>query len=203
LELQAKLLRVLQDGEFERLGNPKTLRTDARVITATNRNLEEEVRNGRFRKDLWYRLNIFPINVPPLRLRKDDIPPLVQWFVNKYTAKTGKQIESIHKKTMLALQRYDWPGNIRELENLIERAIITAQNRVLEVDLPENSCPIIKEDKTLEEVEREYIINVLEKTKWKISGPGSASMIIGIHPNTLRSRLKKLGIKKLISSDIV
>ena len=196
LELQAKLLRVLQEGEFERLGSPRTIKVDVRVLAATNRNLEEEVQNGRFRQDLYYRLSVYTITVPPLRERKEDLPLLVQSLVQKFSKKIGKYIETIPQKTINALQRYPWPGNIRELENVIERAVINAQSKTLQVDLPKTSTFVIDEHKSLEEVEREYILRMLEKTNWRIAGPGGAAVILGINPNTLRSRMQKLGITK-------
>ena len=133
LELQSKLLRVIQDGEFERLGSPRTIKVDVRIIAATNRNLEEEIRNGRFREDLFYRLNVFPITIPPLRQRKEDIPLLVNHFVAKFNKKIGKKIETVSKDTLNALQEYHWPGNVRELESVIERAVITSQGTALQV----------------------------------------------------------------------
>ena len=133
MELQTKLLRVIQDGEFERLGSPKTIKVDVRIIASTNRNLEEEIRKGRFREDLFYRLNVFPITIPPLRQRKEDIPLLVDYFVAKFNKKTGKKIETVSKDTLNVLQEYDWPGNVRELESIIERAVITSQGTGLQI----------------------------------------------------------------------
>lgn len=197
-ELQAKLLRVLQDGEFERLGNPRTITVDVRVIAATNRDLDAEIRAGRFRQDLYYRLNVYPLSLPPLRDRPEDIPLLVQAFVQKFNKKLGKQIENIPQHTMTALQKYPWPGNIRELENVIERAVIMTHDKTLRIELPTSTTHDISfdDDKTLEEMERDYIRYILDKTDWKISGDHSASAILGMHPNTLRSRMQKLGIKK-------
>jgi chemotaxis protein methyltransferase CheR len=166
------------------------------VLTATNRNLEEEVRKGRFRQDLYYRLSVYTIAVPPLRERKDDIPLLVQSLVHKFSKKIGKYIETVPQKTMDALQQYPWPGNIRELENVIERAVINAQSKILKVDLPKTSTFVIDEHKPLEEVEREYILRILDKTNWRIAGPDGAAAILGINPSTLRSRIQKLGITK-------
>lgn len=198
--VQAKLLKVLQNGEFERVGSHKTNHTNARVIAATNRDLEKETQNGHFRKDLWYRLNVFPVSIPPLRDRKDDIPLLVKYFVRQYTQKIGKRIESIPMHTMQAIQKYAWPGNIREMENLIERAIITTQDKILEIELPTVPNVILEGTKTLDEVERDYIIQVLELSNWKIAGPGGAALILGLKPNTLRARMEKLGIKKVITA---
>jgi formate hydrogenlyase transcriptional activator len=198
LELQAKLLRVIQDGEFERLGSSRTLKVDARIIAATNRNLEEEVRNGRFRKDLWYRLNIFPITVPPLRKRKQDLPLLVNFFVERVSRKLGKSIDTIPKSVMVALQNYHWPGNVRELENVIERAVINASENKLRLmdtlDTPQKH--LTTNPKTLETVERDHIIRILEETRWKVSGKNSAAEILGLNSSTLRARMRKLGIRK-------
>ena len=196
LELQAKLLRVIQNGEFERLGSSKTIKVDVRVIAVTNRDLEDEIKNGRFRQDLYYRLNIFPITVLPLRERKGDIPPLVNHFVEKYCRKLGKEIHEISRKAMESLQNYFWPGNIRELENIIERAVITSRGTELKVELPLLSAGVLEKNKTLEEIERDYILSILEGTRWKIAGAGGAAEILGMHSNTLRSRMEKLGISK-------
>lgn len=197
LELQAKLLRVLQEGEFERLGNPRTLKVDVRVLAATNRNLEQEVRSNRFRQDLYYRLSVYAITLPPLRERKEDLPLLVQALVHKFNKKLGKRIDQIPQKTLERLENYAWPGNIRELENVIERAIINAPDAILRVELPETAMLSRDEqDKPLEEIEREHILRILEKTEWKIAGPGGAAEILGINPSTLRSRIQKLGITK-------
>jgi transcriptional regulator with GAF, ATPase, and Fis domain len=158
LELQPKLLRVLQEGEFERLGGSETIKVNVRVITATNRNLEEEVRERRFRQDLYYRINVFPITVPPLRKRKEDIPVLVNFLVQKICRKLGKQITDIPKKTIGTLQEYSWPGNIRELENVIEGAVITSPGETLTIELPETSALVTNDGATLEEVERQHIL---------------------------------------------
>jgi formate hydrogenlyase transcriptional activator len=198
LELQAKLLRVIEHGEFERLGSTRTIKVDVRVISATNRNLEEEVRKGRFREDLWYRLSVFPITVPPLRERQEDIPLLVQSFVKRIEKKIGREIRTIPKKTMQALQEYPWPGNIRELENVIERAVISSTGPSLRLadrlESPETGRMRKTPRKTLEEVERDHIIQTLEETNWRISGESGAARILGLHHNTLRGRMKKLGI---------
>ena len=196
LELQAKLLRVLQDGEFERLGNPKTMTVDTRVIAATNRMLEAEVQAGRFRQDLYYRLNVYPLSVPPLRERPDDIPLLVQAFVQRFNKKLGKEIVTIPRTTIHALQQYPWPGNIRELENVIERAVITSQDRTLRIELPKLKLSLTAKTKQLDEVERNHILQILEETNWKISGDNGAATILGLPPSTLRSRMQKLGIKR-------
>ena len=198
-ELQAKLLRVLQDGEFERLGSSRTIKVDARVIASTSRELKAEVRNKRFREDLFYRLNVFPVTIPPLKMRCDDIPLLVRHFVEKYSRKMGRRIESIPKGTMIALQEYSWPGNVRELEHEIERAVITSRGPVLQLaDRLDGEPAAAKEEpaKELAAMEREHILTVLRKTGWKINGEGGAASILDLHPSTLRFRLKKLGIKR-------
>jgi PAS domain S-box-containing protein len=197
-ELQAKLLRVLESGEFERLGNPRTLHSDARIITATNRDLEELVRKKRFREDLWYRLKIFPITIPPLRDRTEDIPLLVDHFVQIFARKMGKKASSlkITKSSMRALQSYFWPGNVRELMHAVESALITTQKNNLHFDLPKTADVPTRKLKTYEEMEREYILEVLKAKNWKIKGKDSASAILGLPPSTLRSRIKKLGLKR-------
>jgi PAS domain S-box-containing protein len=199
-ELQAKLLRVLQDGEFERVGGSHTIRTDARVIAATNRELEEEVRSGRFRKDLWYRINVFPVSIPPLRQRKEDIPPLVRWLVNKFAKKLRKSIKTIPHQVMKSLEAYPWPGNVRELENVLERAVISSQGPTLlladKLELPRSPGSPDTKRKTLVEMEREYLVRVLEETYWRIEGEDGAAGILGLHPSTLRGRLRKLGIRR-------
>jgi DNA-binding NtrC family response regulator len=196
LELQAKLLRVIQHNEFERLGSSQTIKVDVRIIATTNRDLEEEVRKGRFRQDLYYRLNVFPITVPPLRQRKEDIPFMAHAFIERYARKVGKQITSIQKGTLKALQDYSWPGNVRELESVIERAAILCPGPVLqltdqlEISFPPTSSPM----RTLEETERSQIHKILSETRWRIEGRNGAASILGIHPSTLRVRMHKLGI---------
>lgn len=198
LELQPKLLQVVQTGEFERLGSSNTIKVDVRIICATNRNLEAEVRMGRFREDLWYRLNIFPITMPPLRDRLDDIPLLVDFYVNKISKRMGKSIQLIPAGVMDALRRYHWPGNIRELENVLERAVINSSGPKLhladELKPPEKG--FIRSGKTLANVEREYILQVLEQVEWKVSGKNSAAEILGLNRSTLRARMRKLNIRK-------
>jgi chemotaxis protein methyltransferase CheR len=198
LELQAKLLRVVQDGEFERLGSSRTIKVDVRIIAATNRDLEKEVSSGRFRKDLWYRLNIFPITVPPLRNRMGDIPLLVEFYVDKISRKLGKSIDSIPKSVMNALQNYQWPGNVRELENVIERAVINAsENKMRLMDNLDNPQKYLTTpSETLETVERDHIVRVLEQTRWKVSGKNSAAEVLGLNSSTLRARMRKLGIRR-------
>jgi formate hydrogenlyase transcriptional activator len=198
LELQAKLLRVLQDEEFERLGSPRTIKVDVRVIASTSRDLKAEVQNRRFREDLFYRLNVFPVSLPPLRMRVEDIPQLVSHFVDKYARKIGKEYETVPKNTMKVLRDYYWPGNVRELEHVIERAVIISPGPMLRlVDRLEEAAEAGEEPfKRLEAVEREYIVKVLQKTCWKVDGQGGAASILGIHPSTLRFRIKKLDIKR-------
>ncbi len=197
IELQSKLLRVLQEGEFERIGNPKTIKVDVRIIAATNQNLEEQIKKKLFRKDLYYRLNVYPITIAPLRDRISDIPFLVEHFVEHFNSSLGKNINRISKKTIKQLQAYSWPGNIRELENIIERAVIISPSKSLVVDA------LIKpgfedEDKLLPlaEHERNYILKVLEKTLWRVDGLQGAAIILDMHPETLRSRMRKLDIKR-------
>lgn len=195
LEMQAKILRVIQHGEFERLGSSKTIKVDVRIIAITNRKLEEEIEVGRFRKDLFYRLNVFPITVPPLRQRSEDIPIMVQTFVERYARKLGKQITSIPKQTMKVLQEYPWPGNIRELESIIERAVILCSGPVFQlaenlITSSPNSLPI----GTLKDMERQLILQVLSETRWRIEGKAGSARILGLHPSTLRARMHKFGI---------
>ncbi|NOY60555.1 MAG: PAS domain S-box protein [Calditrichaeota bacterium] len=199
MDLQVKLLHVLQDGEFERLGNPNTIKVDIRIIAATNRDLEKAVENNTFREDLYYRLNVFPIKVPSLRERKEDIPFLVNHFIKTFCKKIGRKIEIIPQKVMDELLTYDWPGNIRELENIIERAVIVCRGKRLEAGdwLPRKSMPAKESDITiLEEVERAHILKVLESTRWKVSGENGAAKILGLNQNTLVSRMKKLNIHR-------
>ena len=198
LELQPKLLRVIQDGEFERLGSSRTIKVDSRIIAATNRNLEEEVRKGRFRDDLWYRLNIFPITMPPLRDRMEDIPLLVDFYVKKISKRMGKTIEIIPTSVMDALQNYHWPGNVRELENVLERAVINSSGPKLRLvdELKKPFKDLSTSQKTLEAVERDHIIRVLEQTQWKVSGKNSAAEILGLNRSTLRARMRKFDIRK-------
>jgi formate hydrogenlyase transcriptional activator len=199
LELQAKLLRVLQDGEFERLGSPRTIKVDVRVIASTSRDLKAEVRNRRFREDLFYRLNVFPVSLPPLRMRVEDIPQLVRYFVDKYARKLGREYETVPKSTIKTLQTYHWPGNVRELEHVIERAVITSPGPVLGlVDGLERESAKVEEEplKELEAIERDHILKVLQKTGWKIDGEGGAASTLGLHPSTLRFRINKLAIKR-------
>ena len=198
LELQPKLLQVIQSGEFERLGSSHTIKVDVRIIAATNRNLEEEVHKGYFREDLWYRLNIFPITMPPLRDRLDDIPLLVNFYVDKISKRLGKSIEMVPVRVMDALREYHWPGNIRELENVIERAVINTSGPKLRLvdELKKPHTKLFRPERTLENVERDYIVSVLDQVNWKVSGKNSAAEILGLDRSTLRARMRKLGIQK-------
>ncbi len=199
LELQPKLLRVIQDGEFERLGSSRTIKINTRIIAATNRNLEEEVRKGRFREDLWFRLNVFPITMPPLRDRREDISLLVEFYVKKISKRLGKTIETIPANVMKTLQNYQWPGNVRELENVLERAVINSSGPKLRLmdELRKPFKDLQTSSKTLETIERDYIIRVLEQTSWKVGGRNSAAEILGLNRSTLRARMRKLNIKKI------
>jgi len=196
LEVQAKLLRAIQHNEFERLGSARTIKVDVRIVATTNRILEEEVRKGRFRQDLYYRLNVFPITVPPLRQRKEDIPLMVQAFIERYSRKLRKEITSIQKETLESLQDYPWPGNVRELESIIERAVILCPGPVLQLadKLETSSPPLSSAVRTLEETERKQILKILSDTRWRIEGKDGAAAILGLHPSTLRARMHKLGI---------
>jgi PAS domain S-box-containing protein len=204
LENQSKLLRVLQDGQFERVGGTPTLKVDVRVICATNHDLNEEVAKGRFRPDLFYRLNVYPITVPPLRKRREDIPLLVEHFIPQIASRIGKHIDQITPQMMEVLMAYDWPGNVRELRNVLERAIITSTDSVLRLPSEFFQTTVKQLEKvddmenpsTLEDVERNHILTVLRTTDWRISGPNGAAKMLGLNPSTLRSRLKKLGIQR-------
>ena len=218
LGLQSKLLTVLQEGEFERLGSGKTIKVDVRVIAATNRNLIEAVQQGRFRSDLYYRLNVYPIEIPPLRERREDIGLLAKAFLQEAGRRLGKSFGKIPGEVIEALQGYSWPGNVRELENVIGRAAVTSTGLTLQ--LPDgwkaegglinrntnpnsnvqvrSNPPVTNSDReaTLWELERAHIIEVLLQTNWRIEGPKGAALILGLHPNTLRSRMRKLGIQR-------
>jgi formate hydrogenlyase transcriptional activator len=209
LDLQSKLLRVLEEGEFERVGGSHTLKVDVRVIAATNRNLEEAVRKGEFRSDLYYRLNIFPITLPPLRERKEDVPVLVTHLVRQLSQKLGKTIDAIPQDTMAKLRNYPWPGNVRELRNVIERAVIITQGSQLRLidDLDSQALELDLEEEvvafndhihvgTLEQNEYNLIIRTLKNVHWKVEGPGGAAELLNIHPSTLRSRMRKLRIER-------
>lgn len=199
LELQPKLLRVLQEQEFERLGGSKTLCVNVRVVAATNRDLETMIEEKQFRSDLYYRLNIFPLMLPALRARLEDIPLLAQYFANQYAQRLEKRINMIPEEVLQAFIRYSWPGNVRELQNVIERAVILSQGNVLSVSLNELNLPIKvtgPSRKTLEEVEREHIMQVLEFTNWVIGGLNGAAVRLGLKRTTLHSRMEKLGIRR-------
>ena len=203
IELQAKLLRVLQDGRFERLGSPESVTVNVRIIAATNRDLEQAMRNGKFRPDLYHRLNVFPIHVPPLRERREDIPLLVWAFVEVFSRRMGKTIDSIPRRTMEQLQQYSWPGNVRELSNVIERAMILTTGDSLRVEMPVLGSGSVRTRMTLNEGMREQILRVLQDTGWRIRGAGGAAEILAINPTTLESRMAKLGItRRRGSSDI-
>jgi PAS domain S-box-containing protein len=194
LELQAKLLRVLQEGEFERLGSSKTIHVDVRLIAATSRDLEAAVKEGKFREDLYYRLNVFPIRVPPLRERKEDIPMLMWHFLRELGGRMGRDIEAVRASTMKAFQAYSWPGNVRELRNLIERNLIIHPGQVFEAELPEGVFSTSSVGATIEEVERNHISCELERSNWRVRGTGGAAETLGLKPTTLEARMKKLGI---------
>ncbi|GAB4408191.1 MAG: hypothetical protein OHK0053_34900 [Microscillaceae bacterium] len=200
LELQPKLLRVIQEGEFERLGALKTTKVNVRLIAATNRDLQAEVEKGNFRADLFYRLSVFPIRNLPLRERKEDILPLAEHFVRKYSQKMGKHIQKIGQKTLDLLMEYHWPGNIRELENIIERGIVLTQHDTLHVHtwFSLKNTPPRKEPKfaSLEENEKQHIFKALTLTHWKVSGPKGAAALLNVNPKTLESRMKRLGIHR-------
>ena len=199
LDAQVKLLRVLQEREVERVGSGHSTKVDVRVIVATNRDLHAAVKAGSFRADLLYRLNVFPVEMPPLSARASDIPLLVNRFVTKFSNKIGKKIDGVSQATMDRLTKYAWPGNIRELENVIERATILANGPMLQIDdmlLHRSSAPLIPVADSLEEVERAHILRILQDASWVIEGNPGAATRLGLHPNTLRSRMNKLGIKK-------
>jgi formate hydrogenlyase transcriptional activator len=200
LELQPKLLRVLQEREFERLGSSRTLRTDARLIAATNRDLGAMVEEQKFRADLFYRLNVFPVRVPALRERPDDIPLLVRHFVEQFARRMGKAVDTIPTEAMNVLVRYHWPGNIRELQNLMERAVILSNGPVLKVPLADlhvqPAAPAARKIETIEEVERRHILEALDSTDWVVSGPKGAAAALGLKRSTLQARMEKLGIRR-------
>lgn len=195
-ELQPKFLRVLQEGEFERLGSPKTMRVDVRIIAATNRNLDALVKEGKFREDLLYRLNVFPILVPPLRERREDIPAITRHILDDLAKRMGYSIERIDASTMREFQNYSWPGNVRELRNIIERNLILHSGPVFRAELP-NALPDKKTNlRRLDEIDTEYLRNVLQATHWVVRGPGGAAEVLGLKPTTLEAKMKKLGIRR-------
>jgi transcriptional regulator with GAF, ATPase, and Fis domain len=205
---QVKLLRVLQEGEFERVGGSDTIKVSVRVIAATNRKLHDEVAAGRFRQDLFYRLNVYPITIPPMRQRREDIPLLVSHYARQLGERLGKSIGEVPAQVMRAFTEYDWPGNIRELQNVIERAVIVSSDGVLRLPEPlvqartaflgdvrasNDPTPV----SSLNEAEREHILRALEATGWRINGPNGAAAMLKLHPSTLRFRMKKLGLTKI------
>jgi transcriptional regulator with GAF, ATPase, and Fis domain len=199
IDTQVKLLRVLQEGEFERVGSSQTIKVDVRVIAATNRDLKEIVKNGTFRSDLFYRLNVFPLEVPALRERKDDIPLLVNFFLSKFGKKLGKELRGVSQKAMDSLLRYHWPGNVRELQNIVERAAVLATGPIVQIDeAMMRSGETVQESAvdTLENAERNHILRALNETRWVVHGKKGAADLLGINPSTLRSRMEKLGIKR-------
>jgi formate hydrogenlyase transcriptional activator len=198
-EIQVKLLRVLEERQVERLGNPRPIHVDTRVIAATHRNLEQRIAEGSFREDLFYRLNVFPIRVPPLRERVDDIPPLIWRFVGEFARAFRKPVEAIPRENLTALQRYAWPGNIRELRNVVERAMIVATGPRLTIPVPPVSsfgCVAGKASEKLADVQRDHIHSVLEDTGWRIRGTGGAADRLGLRPTTLETRMAKLGLRR-------
>jgi transcriptional regulator with GAF, ATPase, and Fis domain len=205
LEVQAKLLRVLQEREFERVGGATPVRADVRIIAATYRDLQKSAREGSFRADLFYRLNVFPLALPPLRERVSDLPLLTTFLISKYASRVGRRIESITKRTMDRMASYHWPGNVRELENVLERAVILSSGPMLELDesvfasaagstTDADGASVSVLD--IESVERNHILTILKQTHWVIEGPQGAATLLKLHPNTLRSRLKKMGISR-------
>jgi transcriptional regulator with GAF, ATPase, and Fis domain len=202
LFLQPKLLRVLQSGEFERIGGQQTIKVDVRVISATNRDLMQEIMDGKFREDLFYRLNVFPITIPALRNRKEDIPLLVNHFIHRFARAFNSQVENISRADLQRLMEYSWPGNIRELMNLVERSIISSPGSTLRIDWQQRNghgeSPGTSKSQTLaiKDLERVHIIKVLQECGWRINGQGGAAEKLGLNPNTLRSRMKKLNISR-------
>ena len=204
LELQPKILRVLQEGQVERLGGGRATRVDVRIVTATNRNLAEEVRTGRFRRDLFYRLNVFPITLPTLRERRDDLPALVAYLAERLGRELGKPIGQVTPGTLQALERYEWPGNIRELENVLQQAIILSQDGSLDLsdfvgepmDVVDAPSRARNRSRSLVDVERDHIQLVLETVGWRIEGAAGAAQVLGLRPSTLRTRMRKLGIQR-------
>ncbi|PKN69182.1 MAG: Fis family transcriptional regulator [Deltaproteobacteria bacterium HGW-Deltaproteobacteria-12] len=202
-ELQVKLLRVLQEGRFERLGSPKSIQSNVRIIAATNRDLEEAVQQGKFREDLYYRLAVFPIHIPPLRERTEDISPMVEFFVREFAEKMGKRIRNIPRKAIEDLRRYPWPGNVRELRNVIERAVIVSSGDTLNIELPQRNKGKTSRITTLKEAEHDHITEVLKKTGWRIKGPGGAAELLGLKPSNLYATMSRLGIPTKRQKDTI
>jgi transcriptional regulator with GAF, ATPase, and Fis domain len=196
LELQPKLLRVLQDGEFERLGSSKTVHVDVRVIAATNRNLVTMVKEEKFRQDLFYRLSVFPISMPPLRERPDDIPALIWHILNDLGRRMGRQIRSIHPSTIESFRKYSWPGNVRELRNVIERNLILSGEPVFRAEIAEVGEISEPKMRRLDEMELDHLRSVLQATRWRVRGHGGAAEILGLKPTTLEARMKKMGLTR-------
>jgi transcriptional regulator with GAF, ATPase, and Fis domain len=198
LALQPKLLRVLQNGAFERVGGQETIQVNVRVVSATNRDLDREVRLGQFREDLYYRLKVFPVIIPPLRNRKEDIPLFIQFFTDRKAKTYDKQIENISKADMNRLCEYAWPGNVRELKNVIERSVISSDTNTLKLDWFYNGIndPSGSSPSAMERIEKEHITKILEECGWKINGKTGAASKLAMHPSTLRSRMKKLNISR-------
>jgi PAS domain S-box-containing protein len=206
LDVQAKLLRVLQEREFDRVGGASPIKVDVRVIAATNRDLAKSVRDGKFREDLFYRLNVFPLHLPPLRDRSEDVALLAEFLLDKFSARIGKRITGVQPETMERLTKYSWPGNVRELENILERAVILSPGLMIEIDASAFSSAALattapsttpaNNATDLDSVSRNYIVEVLRQAKWVIEGPNGAARLLGLHANTLRSRMKRLGISR-------
>jgi transcriptional regulator with GAF, ATPase, and Fis domain len=209
IELQSKLLRAIQEGEYERVGSDKTLKTDVRLVAATNRNLNEEVQKGKFREDLYYRLNVFPIALVPLRERKSDIPLLAAHFLERACKEFCRPLALISGEALATLKAYDWPGNVRELQNVVERAVITAREGRVSFELPssqpgkqqadkpaDSGAVRVHTDEQLRDAERNNLLAALNKTRWKVYGPGGAAELLGIKPGTLAARMKKLGLRR-------
>jgi transcriptional regulator with GAF, ATPase, and Fis domain len=195
-EVQVKLLRVIEERQIERLGSPRPIGVDTRIVAATHRNLEQRINDGSFREDLYYRLNVFPIRVPPLRERVEDIPLLVWRFVEEFSKTFGKRIDSVGKESLAALQQYSWPGNVRELRNVVERAMISASGPRLTIPLPAGSAAAARRSSRLVDVEREHIRTVLQRTGWRVRGSGGAAGTLGLKPTTLETRMAKLGLRR-------
>ena len=196
LDVQVKLLRVLEEGQIERLGSPQAIKVDARIIAATHQDLQQRMNDGAFREDLFYRLNVFPIRVPPLRERVEDIPGLVWQFVNEFAKTFGKRVDSISPESIKSLQQYPWPGNIRELRNIVERATIVATGPHLTITVPPNSNTAARRSLKLVDVERQHMRAVLESTHWRIRGEGGAAARLGLKPTTLETRMARLGLRR-------